>query len=82
MWIPQGRSQAVLNLPLVQGAFAHEVTWAATDHKGAVGETSLGLGLFAGVLVLGCCWTCAWFVFINNGQTGIVPLCTRNSCRV
>lgn len=47
-------------LPLLQGAFTHEITWAATDHKGAVvGETSLCLGSFAGVLVLGCCWVCA-----------------------
>lgn len=26
------------------------------SHRG--GETSLGLGLFAGVLGLGCCWSC------------------------
>lgn len=49
-----------VTLPLLQGAFTRETTWAATDHKGAVvGGTSLRLGLFAGVLLLGCCWVCA-----------------------
>lgn len=57
--MPQGQSQPLLYLPLLQGAFTHEITWAAPDHKGAVGgETSLGLGLFAGVLVLELCLIC------------------------
>lgn len=47
-----------------------------------MGQTPLGLGFFTGVLVLGCCWTCVWFVFIKNGQNAILPLCPRDSYRV
>lgn len=78
-----GTVTASVTLPLLQGAFTHEIPLGSHKPQRSRGGTNIpgfgfvcwgfGVGLLLGLCSVG---------FINNGQNGIGPLCTRNSYTV